>query len=79
MELHPNQLGNYQKASFITQSRLIDSFNQYKIPEFYQNIFVNHLKNLEPIKAEITMREEIQSLSSPSSFIQFYLKKCAEK
>ena len=42
---------SYQKMSVQTQSRLIDTFSQYQVPEFYQNIFINYIKNQYALQA----------------------------
>lgn len=34
------------KASLATQSKLIDYYTRYKIPEFYQNLFISYIKGI---------------------------------
>ncbi len=43
------------RHSMATQSKLIDYYTRYKIPEFYQNLFISYIKGVSRDEADLLM------------------------
>jgi hypothetical protein len=61
------------------QTRLVDTWAENSVPEFYEILFLQYVKRLPTNEAEITIQEEIRSLQKGNSYIQLFLKTMREK
>lgn len=61
------------------QTRLVDTWAENCVPEFYEILFLQYVKHLPTNEAEITVQEEIRSLRKGNSYIQLFMKTMREK
>lgn len=78
LESKPNDnLHSDRRVILDLQSSLIDIWNEYKVPEFYQNLFINYIKTLSNTETEIVIKEEMKAIVNGSCYIQAF-QKCLE-
>lgn len=82
MQTVPNSRRNsrsIQTVDIKLQSKLIDTWTDHYIPQFYEHIFLNYIKRIPVSQAQAQIKEEIRQVEKYESYVQLFVKALREK